>query len=272
MLIYSLALVQRINVRDWIKREHVIAVSVCDELFGVLNGPPSDSHQRVVDDIHELLADLHFIDIDAYERLGICRPRYDCRLGVCANSFLVEKSEKPDPWKSSDGMKWRDKRETFETAMYRLTWEHGYGALALAAWRALSDLECDDPALKRWNERLLAHCPSSINVGAPMKDVKELLRLSSAFSKHLRRDMRCGLYKFLYLFDVCRMFVYLVYRVVVLVIFALGFLFEVAFDREFHGGHRTAARGLFVAVAIGAASGLFARSSLDAYMGRVRDD
>jgi hypothetical protein len=105
-----------------------------------------------------------------------------------------------------------------------------------------------------------------------MKDVKELLRLSSAFSKHLRRDMRCGLYKFLYLFDVCRMFVYLVYRVVVLVIFALGFLFEVAFDREFHGGHRTAARGLFVAVAIGAASGLFARSSLDAYMGRVRDD
>ena len=30
MLIYSLSLVQRINVRDWTKREHVVAVSVCN--------------------------------------------------------------------------------------------------------------------------------------------------------------------------------------------------------------------------------------------------
>ena len=285
MLIYSLSLVQRINVRDWTKREHVVAVSVCNELFAVLSESPSDAagdlrRERLVEDIYELLYDVDFIEHEAYEGLRICPPGYDDPQGVAAKSFLLEKSKRPDPSKQTDSKKaqseqtkWSDyPPPVFDAVMDRLIWEHGYGALALAAWRALSDYERGDPKLKRWNERLLAHCPSSINVGTHVKDTNELLRLSRKFSKCLRRDMRCGFYKFLYLFDLCRMLVYLVYRVLVLVIFALGFLFELAFDREFHGGHRTAARGLFMAVAIGAASGLFARSSLDAYLGRVRSE
>lgn len=42
-------------------------------------------------------------------------------------------------------MKWSDYFFlVFDVVMDCLIWEYGYGALAFAAWRALSDYECGD--------------------------------------------------------------------------------------------------------------------------------
>ena len=74
--------------------------------------------------------------------------------------------------------------------------------------------------------------------------------------------MRCGVYKVLYLYDIARLLVYVSYRLLVLCIFALGFLFELIFDREFQGGRYTVVRGMIMATLIGAATGLYARRAL----------
>ena len=60
--------------------------------------------------------------------------------------------------------------------------------------------------------------------------------------------------------------VYFLYRLVLVVLFALGFLFELVFDREYHGGSRTAMRGLFVTTcALGAFCGTLARNAWLSY-------
>ena len=59
MLAYSLVLVQRHGVRAWVKREHVVAVSVCDELYGRLQrqirGPSRGARRREQTSLARLL-------------------------------------------------------------------------------------------------------------------------------------------------------------------------------------------------------------------------
>ena len=53
----------------------------------------------------------------------------------------------------------------------------GPGALALAAWRALSQFDCDDKRLAAWNATLMSHCPNPTDSspdGPPGRDRRTL--------------------------------------------------------------------------------------------------
>jgi hypothetical protein len=132
---------------------------------------------------------------------------------------------------------------------------HGTPVLALAAWRVLANFEPDSAVLKSWNARLLGYCDG-------VHTLDDLFRINGAFGNLLRRDMRVGIFKFLYIWDIASLLGYLVYRVCVMVIFALGFLFELMLDREFAGGVRTALRGFLMLLVIGI---LYARVTTSAY-------
>ena len=141
--------------------------------------------------------------------------------------------------------------------------------MALAAWRALSQFDCDDKRLAAWNATLMSHCPNPTDSspdGPTGVTTDELFQITGSFGELLRRDMRCGVYRFLYAYDAVRLVVYFLYRLVLVVVFALGFLFELVFDREYHGGSRTAMRGLFVTTcALGAFCGTLARNAWLSY-------
>jgi hypothetical protein len=292
MLIYSMALVQRVRVRDWVRREHAIAACVLDKLLDNLEEafrdgdgghqrrraplakgvPPMWSllwpNERAVPILRELASIIRragwFIDQDPDSRTGDdANGSEDFVSGFDGERGVVYMST------------WADAPDfMFEAAVGRLADTHGIGGVVLAAWRVLANLESDDEDLKRINERLLALC--GVNLTAVERNdvvtsVNDVLGLSGAFVDLLRRDMRAGVYKFLYIFDLARFAAWFVYRMLILIIFALGFIFEAVFDREFHGGYRTAIRGVALGLAcvFGAKCGFGARAAYDAIYARA---
>lgn len=245
MLVYSLVLVQHIGIRDWVKREHVIAITICDKLHDELESESGSAiYEKIRSDLMELLrnAEYHPSVESAIEgaNLMLADPEERHR-GVVPDHTYHEASD-----------------VFFEDVVNAMTYSYGRSSIAFAAWRVLSNFEHDSENLRRWNARLLKHFDSS--------ELTSLFEVTGPFSDLLRRDMRSGMYKLLYFYDIVRLVLYLVYRILVLLIFGLGFLFEMLFDREFAGGPRTAMRGFIMTVMIGALCGIFARSSVDAYM------
>ena len=268
MLVYSLALVQRIRVQSWIKREHAIAVSICDALFDVFN------EIMACDREHADADDIESIGESLVRRLGLAtlEPSGALTLDVC--DIIRRGKGWTEDWTENDEIAApeateKDKlREVCENEgeYASIICRFGPGGLALCLWRALSRFECNDPELARLNALLLKRLGAlePIDEYAPSvpSDVDSLLLISSPFAATLRREMRCGVYKVLYLYDIARLLVYVSYRLLVLCIFALGFLFELIFDREFQGGRYTVVRGVIMATLIGAATGLYARRAL----------
>jgi len=245
MLVYSLVLVQHIGIRDWVKREHVIAITICDKLYDELESESGSAiYEKIRSDLMELLrnAEYHPSVESAIEgaNLMLADPEERHR-GVVPDHTYHEASD-----------------VFFEDVVNAMTYSYGRSSIAFAAWRVLSNFEHDSENLRRWNARLLKHFDSS--------ELTSLFEVTGPFSDLLRRDMRSGMYKLLYFYDIVRLVLYLVYRILVLLIFGLGFLFEMLFDREFAGGPRTAMRGFIMTVMIGALCGIFARSSVDAYI------
>ena len=101
----------------------------------------------------------------------------------------------------------------------------GPGALALAAWRALSQFDCDDKRLAAWNATLMSHCPNPTDsAGTAVRGSDRRTLSNHRFVRGITsQDMRCGVYRFLYAYDAVRLVVYFLYRLVLVVLFALGF-------------------------------------------------
>ena len=307
MLVYSLALVQRVRVRDWMKREHAIAACALDRILDTFEQAFRDDddgayrgrgrrHGRTVEGVprswtrrwprgraQPLLRELASIirragvDEDLDPRAG--DEEYDEAVTErFVSGFDGERGA------ARRGRAWLDvSDDAFERAMDRLAETRGIGGVVLSAWRVLANLECTCKDLRQINARLLELCAVDLNVddedAEDAKDanrqstsVHDILGLSGAFVDLLRRDMRVGRYKVLCIFDIARFLAWFVYRTLVLVIFALGFVFESLFDREYHGGHRTALRGVVLGLAcvFGAKCGFSARALLDAFLARAR--
>jgi len=298
MLIYSMALVQHVRAKDWVRREHAIAACVLDKLLDNLEEAFRDGdggHRRTRAPLVEGVpptwsrlwpnerAEPIFRELASIiRRAGWSVDQDpDSRTGDDANNsedFVSERFVS-----GFDGERgvvytrtWADAPDfMFDAAAGRLADTHGISGVVLAAWRVLANLESDDEDLKHINERLLALCGANlslcgVNLNDTVTSVNDVLGLSGAFVDLLRRDMRAGVYKFLYIFDLARFAAWFIYRTLVLIIFALGFIFEAAFDREFHGGYRTAIRGVALGLAcvFGAKCGFGARAAYDAIYAR----
>lgn len=291
MLAYSLVLVQRHGVRAWVKREHVVAVSVCDELYGRLQrqirGPSRGARRReqtslarllvsenvggVVEEVVRLLESSTLDQETAAKiRAKPSSERWTHEDFETVVEGLIRVGDGESRRAGESSLVWGDVDESsFRGALDYLIATRGPGALALAAWRALSQFDCDDKRLAAWNATLMSHCPNPTDSspdGPTGVTTNELFQIAGSFGELLRRDMRCGVYRFLYAYDAVRLVVYFLYRLVLVVVFALGFLFELVFDREYHGGSRTAMRGLFVTTcALGAFCGTLARNAWLSY-------
>lgn len=292
MLAYSLALVQRHGVRAWVKREHAVAVSACDELYGRLQrqirGRAQGARRREQTSLARLLASknvggavadiLRLLESSALDQdtAAKIRAKPSSRLWTYEDfETVVEGLIRVDAGASVDrecesSLVWGDVDErSFRDALDHLIATRGPGALALAAWRALSRFDCGDERLAIWNATIMSHCPNPTDAsldGPTGVTTNELFQITGSFGELLRRDMRCGVYRFLYAYDAVRFVLYFLYRLVLVVVFTLGFCFEVVFDREYHGGGRTAMRGLFVTTcALGAFCGTLARNAWLSY-------
>ena len=298
MLAYSLALVQRIKVKNWVKRELATAVTLCDALYDELESDESlpvllgGGVGRSASNLEDVASQMRTL-----ERLFTLAETGDplgkavlemARVISRYSGFEVETRASSTPGFIDEMLRERTDLEILERANGASAWAfesdrptdtltealacliltYGPGALALACWRELSSFDPKSKDLAATNERLLS-CLASLG-GKPSRaprDVNALFQISSSFAEHLRRDMRFGIYKVLYVYDLAKLLLYLCYRLAVVLVFALGFLFEVIFDREFHGGRYTVVRGLIMAIAIGGSMGFYARYTFDELRG-----
>ena len=299
MLAYSLALVQRIAVKNWVKSEHATAVALCDALYDELE---SDESLPVLlgggigrstsnpDDVASQVRTLErlFTLAETGDPLGktvlemarvishYSESEVESHTGATpsfVDAMLRERGSDLENLGSTNVARawaFESDRPTGELteALACLILTYGPGALALACWRQLSSLDPKSKHLAATNERLL-RCLASLasDPSRAPRDVNALFQISSSFGEHLRRDMRFGIYKVLYIYDLAKLLTYLCYRLVVVFVFALGFLFEVIFDREFQGGRYTVARGVLMAIALGGSMGLYTRYTFNGFLG-----
>ena len=217
MLAYSLVLVQRHGVRAWVKREHVVAVSVCDELYGRLQrqirGPSRGARRReqtslarllvsenvggVVEEVVRLLESSTLDQETAAKiRAKPSSERWTHEDFETVVEGLIRVGDGESRRAGESSLVWGDVDESsFRGALDYLIATRGPGALALAAWRALSQFDCDDKRLAAWNATLMSHCPNPTDSspdGPTGVTTNELFQITGSFGELLRRDMRCG--------------------------------------------------------------------------------